>query len=284
MELVDRDFDFVRAFICEQAGIVLEHGKEYLVESRLAPIVRRANLPDIAAIVDRLRRHDPELRRAVIEALTTNETTFFRDVMPFETIRNVVIPALIEARKHKRELRFWYGASSTGQEPYSVVMLLADHFPQLEDWTVTHVATDLNLDVLERARAGRYSQIEINRGLPAPCLVKHFERHGTEWQLKEHLRRRVKFEQLNLVKPWPAMGPFDVIMMRNVMIYFDADAKKSILTRASRLMGEDGYLFLGAAETTIGTGTSFERMPYERSGCYRPAAAAAAVSPLRGVA
>ena len=262
------EFDYIRTFVFDQAGIVLEAGKQYLVESRLAPVAKARNMASFAALISGLQAGDLALRRAVIEAMTTNETTFFRDVAPFDALRDHVVPQLLEARKASRELRFWYGASSTGQEPYSVVMLLQQHFPQLASWKVSHYATDINVEVIEKARRGRYNQVEINRGLPATHLVKHFEKAGMEWQLKPAIRDQVRFEQLNLVKPWPLLPTFDVIMLRNVMIYFDVDSKRQILTRLAGRLAPDGYLFLGGAETTMGVVDTFQRLPYERAGCY----------------
>jgi chemotaxis protein methyltransferase CheR len=268
MTIAPEDFDFVRKLICDEAGIVLESGKEYLVESRLAPLTKGRG-DSLTALINLLRRGDGALRRSVVEAMTTNETMFFRDIEPFEVLRKHVVPKLVEARSAMRELRFWYGASSTGQEPYSVVMLLLEHFPQLASWNITHFATDLNLDVLERARQARYTQFEINRGLPAAFLVKYFEKHGLWWHLKPEVRERVRFEQLNLVKPWAPMPAFDVIMLRNVMIYFDVEAKKQILGKIRRMLKRDGHLFLGGAETTMGLDEGFQRMQFERAGCYR---------------
>lgn len=268
MTIAPQDFDFIRTFVFDQAGIVLETGKQYLVESRLAPIAKQFKHDSLAGVVTALKGRDLAVRRAVIEAMTTNETTFFRDIAPFDVLRDHVIPRLMDVRKSTKELKIWYGASSTGQEPYSVVMMLLQHFPQLESWRVTHYATDINLEVIERARQGRYNQVEMNRGLPAAYLVKYFEKTGADWQLKQTVRDRVKFEQLNLVKAWQAMPTFDIIMLRNVMIYFDIEAKKQILTKLNRQLAPDGYLFLGGAETTMGLTDSFKRMQFERAGCY----------------
>lgn len=268
MTIAPQDFDFIRTFVFDQAGIVLETGKQYLVESRLAPIAKQFKHDSLAGIVTALKGRDLAVRRAVIEAMTTNETTFFRDIAPFDVLREHVIPRLMEARKATKELKIWYGASSTGQEPYSVVMMLLQHFPQLESWKVAHYATDINLEVIERARQGRYNQVEMNRGLPATYLVKYFEKQGADWQLKQVVRDRVKFEQLNLVKAWQAMPTFDIIMLRNVMIYFDIEAKKQILAKLNRQLAPDGYLFLGGAETTMGLTDAFKRMQFERAGCY----------------
>lgn len=284
MNIAPQDFDFIRGFVFEHAGIVLEAGKQYLVESRLAPIAKQRGFTSLEALVAALKRADASLRRAVIEAMTTNETTFFRDVAPFDALRQHVVPRLLEARKASRELKIWYGASSTGQEPYSVVMMLLDHFPQLEQWKVTHYATDINLEVVERARAGRFNQVEINRGLPASYLVKHFEKAGTEWQLKSGVRDRVRFETLNLVKPWPVLPTFDIIMLRNVMIYFDVDAKRQILSRLEKHLAPDGFLFLGGAETTMGITDSFRRLQFERAGCYCKSDAAGVVTMAKGAA
>jgi chemotaxis protein methyltransferase CheR len=284
MTISPEDFDFVRKLICDEAGIVLESGKEYLVESRLTPLTKGRG-ESVSGLVTLLRRGDGALRRSVVEAMTTNETMFFRDIEPFEVLRKHVVPKLVEARSATRELRFWYGASSTGQEPYSVVMLLLEHFPQIAGWNITHFATDINLDVLERARQGRYTQFEINRGLPAAFLVKYFEKQGLWWHVKPEVRDRVRFEQLNLVKPWAPMPAFDVIMLRNVMIYFDVEAKKQILSKIRRMLKRDGHLFLGGAETTMGLDEGFQRMQFERAGCYRTIdAPTERIVPLSGAA
>jgi len=268
MTITPQDFDYVRTFVFDQAGIVLENGKQYLVESRLLPIAKARGYDSLAKLVNVLKGPDATLRRLVIEAMTTNETTFFRDVAPFDVLKKHVVPQLMQSRQATRELKFWYGASSTGQEPYSVVMMLLENFPELANWRVTHYATDINIDVIERAQAGRYNQVEINRGLPASYLVKYFEKAGTEWQLKPVVRDKVKFEQLNLVKAWPLLPTFDVIMLRNVMIYFDVEAKRQILSKLNRQLQPDGYLFLGGAETTMGLVDSFRRMQFEQAGCY----------------
>ena len=268
MTITPQDFDYVRGFVLEHAGIVLDGGKQYLVESRLLPLARQRGFTALEPLVAQLRSREQALQRAVVEAMTTNETTFFRDVEPFEALKRHVIPQLITARAATRTIRIWYGASSTGQEPYSVVMMLLEHFPQLADWNVQHFATDINLEVLQKARDGRYSQIEMNRGLPATYLVKYFEKAGLVWQLKANVRDRVRFEQLNLVKPWPMLETFDIVMLRNVMIYFDVEAKKQILKKIGRLLAPDGYLFLGGAESTMGLDDSYQRMKFDRAGCY----------------
>ena len=274
MPLAAASFDYVRTLIRDEAGIVIETGKEYLVESRLLPLVKRANQPDLDAFVSLAKGTlGANLRRQVVDAMTTNETSFFRDVAPFECLRKDVLPALIAARRAERALSIWCGAASTGQEPYTIAMIVREHFPELLAWKLTFVASDLSADVLDRARAGRYNQIEINRGLPAPLVVKYFEKQGLDWQLDASVRSMVTFQQLNLNKPWPAFPPLDLVLLRNVMIYFDVDAKKRILGRVRDVLRPDGYLFLGAAESTMNLVDGFERVAFERSGCYRNARA-----------
>lgn len=263
-------FDYVRDFVRTEAGIVIEAGKEYLVESRLLPLCRHESLDSIDALVQRLRAAQGQpLARRLVDAMTTNETTFFRDVEPFETLRKHVLPALIEARRPTRQLNIWYAASSTGQEPYSASMLIDTEFPELKAWTLNQLATDLSPTVLARAREGRYSQLEVNRGLPAKYLVRYFTKCGPDWQVQDSIRRMVRFEEMNLVKPWPLLPQMDIIMLRNVMIYFDTEAKKRILRNVRTLLRPDGYLFLGGAESPMNIDESFDRQQYERAGCYR---------------
>jgi chemotaxis protein methyltransferase CheR len=277
MTISAEDFEFVRTVVRDQAGILLEPGKEYLVESRLQPLARREGFPSIAEMVVKMRSPlGKAVTQKAVDAMTTNETTFFRDVEPFEALRKFVLPELIEAKKTTKRLKIWYAASSTGQEPYSVSMLIHEHFPQLLSWDLYQLATDISPSVLERAREGRYGQVEVNRGLPANYLIKYFSKQGNEWQLKDSIRKMVRFEELNLIRPWPSMGDLDIVMIRNVMIYFDVDAKKQILGRIRRDLRPEGYLFLGGAETTMNLDDSFVRQQYERAGCYRPRIAAAA--------
>jgi chemotaxis protein methyltransferase CheR len=271
MEISAATFDFVRTLVCDQAGIVLERDKQYLVEARLIPVARRRGFESADALVQHASTTgDAGLKQSVVEAMTTNETTFFRDGEPFEALRQQVLPAIIERRQTAKHLRIWCGASSTGQEPYSLAMLLREHFPALQSWKVEFLATDLSEEVLARAREGRYTQLEMNRGLPVTYLVKHFDKQGLDWQLKADIRRQVTFEKLNLVKAWSLRGPFDLIMLRNVMIYFDVPTKRQILQRILRLMPPDGYLFLGTAETTMGIHNGFERESWRKTGFYRP--------------
>lgn len=272
---MDSSFDFVRSFVRTEAGIVLDAGKEYLVESRLAPIVRSEGLPSLDALVQTLRAgRKTELHRKVVDALTTNETTFFRDIEPFELLRTELLPALIKTRQLSKRLSIWYAASSTGQEPYSVSILIREHFPELANWKIEQVATDLSRPALERARAGRYSQLEVNRGMPAKLLLRYFDKQGLEWQLKDEIRSMVTYQELNLNGnwPWPRLPQFDIVFIRNVMIYFDVPDKQKILGRIYDMLRPDGYLFLGAAETTLNLDERFVRIPANRAGCYKPTA------------
>jgi chemotaxis protein methyltransferase CheR len=270
MAITPQEFEIVQQLIRDQAGIVIETGKEYLVESRLQQLARKENIPSVTELVAKLKGFSGRaLAQKVVDSMTTNETTFFRDVEPFEVLKKHVFPKLIEERQATKRLNIWYAASSTGQEPYSVSMLLKEHFPQLASWTITQLATDISPTVLERAREGKYGQVEVNRGLPATYLVKYFNKQGNEWQLKDTIRSMVKFEELNLVKPWPAMPQMDLVMIRNVMIYFDVEAKKQILGRIRKVLRPDGYMFLGGAETTMNLDDGFVREQHDRSGCYR---------------
>ncbi len=268
---MNASFEYVREFVRTEAGIVVEAGKEYLVDARLTPVARNAGFTSIDALVDKLKTtRATELHRKVVDAMTTNETSFFRDVDPFEVLRTDILPALIKARQLTKRLTIWYAATSTGQEPYSVSMLIREHFPELATWTIDQIGTDISRPALDKTRSGRYSQLEVNRGLPAKLLVKYFDKHGLEWQLKDSIRSMLRTQELNLNGPWPNFPKFDIVFIRNVMIYFDIPAKQRILGRIYDLMPKDGYLFLGAAETTINIDERFERMPINRAGCYLP--------------
>jgi chemotaxis protein methyltransferase CheR len=250
--MTSEDFDYIRKFLRERSAIALDDGKEYLVETRLAPLIREHQLGSITELVGQLRAHPfHPLRTRIVEAMVTTETTFFRDAQPFEALRKTVIPELVQKRSAERTLTIWSAACSTGQEPYSLALLIREHFPQLSGWTIELIATDLSRDVLARAREGRFSQIEINRGLPATLLVKYFQQHGNTWQLRADVRGMVEFQELNLAQAWPPLPRMDIVLLRNVMIYFEVEVKKQILGRVGRVLRPDGYLLLGGAETTF---------------------------------
>jgi chemotaxis protein methyltransferase CheR len=263
-------FSFVSDLVRQQAAIVLSPGKEYLVESRLLPLARGAGLDDVGALVARLQRKpDDLLRRQIVEAMTTNETSFFRDRDPFNALTQVILPELRKLRSASRRINIWSAACSTGQEPYSIAMSVADHPLITADWRVDVLATDINNEILERARRARYSQLEVNRGLPAPMLVRHFERVETDWRVVAGVRKMVRFTPLNLAEHFdlPAM---DVVFLRNVLIYFESATKSEVLRRVRRILRPDGFLFLGGAETTLGLDDGFERVAVGSTIAYRP--------------
>jgi len=264
------EFDYIRRLVLEQSAIVLEEDKRYLAESRLLPLARREGFDSISSlVVSLLARKFDGLQHKVVEAMTTNETSFFRDFHPFEALRKSILPELMTKRISSKELNFWSAACSSGQEPYSLALLLQEHFSALADWKVRIIATELSAEMLARARKGHYSQLEVNRGLPASLLVKYFQQHGSEWQIREGIRRQVEFQVMNLAEAWPLLPPMDVVLMRNVLIYFGLDTKKKILGKVRQLLKPDGFLFLGGAETTFNLDDSFERVQFDRTICYR---------------
>jgi chemotaxis protein methyltransferase CheR len=284
--LAERDFDYIRDLVRDRAAIVLEPEKGYLAVSRLDPIVRRAGLGSLSELVEILREDDdPALSEQVVDALTTNETAFFRDVYPFESLRTHVLPDLVERKHLSRSLFIWSAGCSSGQEPYSLAMLIRDEFPQLADWQVSILGTDVSVAMLERARAGRYGQIEVNRGLPADLLVRYFRRVGVDWEIDASVRAMVRFRHQNLVDPWPLLPPMDLVLMRNVMIYFDVATKQDILGRVREVLAPHGYLLLGTSETTLHLDDRFQRHAVGPTGWYRrkrgtPIGAHASVGPI----
>jgi chemotaxis protein methyltransferase CheR len=275
---LDQDsFEFIKAMVHDRSAIVLELNKAYLIESRLMPVARQHRFESIAQLVGALRNAaNRELRQAVIEAMTTHETSFFRDLHPFEALRLHVLPPLIAARGTSRTLNIWCAACSTGQEPYTIAMMLREHFPALATWNIKLLATDLSHQILEKAGEASFSQIEVNRGLPANLLVKYFQKVGLKWQLKEEIRRMVQFSTMNLAEPWPTMPRMDVVFLRNVLIYFSTETKREILGRVERLLAADGSLFLGGAETTLNLSDAFSRVNVGKTSCYQLQRAAAA--------
>jgi chemotaxis protein methyltransferase CheR len=272
MSLSAVDLDFVREVVRERSAIVIDASKSYLVESRLGPIARQQELGSIAELIARMRRdHTGALADMVVDAMTTNETTFFRDVTLWTALEQHVIPELITARSRERALTVWSAASSSGQEPYSLAMLLLDRFPDVvRTWNVRIIATDLSAEMLGRAASGRYTQLEVNRGLPAPALVKHFHRDGSFWQLDDRVRQMVEFRSLNLVKPWPFVPQIDLLLLRNVLIYFDVPTKQEILARCRSVLRPDGHLVLGTSETTLNIDERYVRHVVGGATTYRP--------------
>jgi chemotaxis protein methyltransferase CheR len=266
------DYDYLRKLLRERSGLVLSADKQYLAESRLLPVARRAGLPGLAELVLELKKSGKAepLTVDVVEAMTTNESFFFRDKLPFEHFRATMIPALVAARANVRRLRIWCAAASTGQEPYSLAMCLREMAPRLAGWRIEIVATDLSRDVLEKAKAGIYSQFEVQRGLPIALLIKYFTQIGDTWQIASDIRAMVQYRPLNLLADFSHLGIFDVVFCRNVLIYFDQATKTNVLDRIARVMSHDGYLALGAAETVVGLTDSLKPVP-DRRGLYAPA-------------
>ena len=264
------DYAFLANLLRERCALVLGADKEYLIKSRLTPIAQRHQFGSITLLVDCIRREQHQgLVTEVVEAMVTTETSFFRDLHPFETLKQTVLPELIERRRGERRLNLWSAASSSGQEPYSLALLLKEYFPELASWQVNLTATDISQAMLQRSRTGRYSQAEVDRGLPAPLLHKWFHQAGGQWQLDDQVRTMVSFSQLNLASTWPCSPIWDLILLRNVMIYFDNDVKRAILGRMARALVPHGYLVLGGAETTFSLSDSFVRVEALKSGYYQ---------------
>ncbi|MGH7126421.1 MAG: CheR family methyltransferase [Stellaceae bacterium] len=266
------DFDFLCRLLKERSGLVLTRDKAYLLESRLLPVARKANLKSVDELVAAVRiRPTGDLARDVVEAMTTNESFFFRDIKPFDQFKSFVLPQLMKARAARRQIRIWSAACSSGQEPYTLAMLLAEQQAALAGWSIDIVATDLSTEILDKAQAGFYSQFEVQRGLPIQYLVKYFKQQGERWQIDPAIRSRVRFRIFNLLDDPAGLGGFDVIFCRNVLIYFDQPTKSLVLDRMSRILAPDGYLFLGGAETVLGISDKFQASPDQR-GVYCPVA------------
>ena len=264
------DFDYIRKLVREHSAVTLEADKDYLAELHLAPLARLAGVDSIAELVAKLRTQPFNcLHMQAIEALLTHETFFFRDLYPFEVLKNCLLPEFSKQRAVERTLNVWCAACSSGQEPYSIAMMIREHFPMLTKWTLRLIASDFSGDILARARKGHYNQLEVKRGLPETLRDKYFQKQGNEWQIKEDIRQMVEFRQINLIESWPSLPAMDIIFMRNVLIYFDVETKKAILSKVRQLIKPDGYLFLGGGETTLNLDNSFERIQFNKTVCYR---------------
>jgi chemotaxis protein methyltransferase CheR len=264
------DMTWLCKMIRDRSGIVLGEDKLYLLESRLKPIAEKNGCRALGDLIVALRKVEwSPLHHQVIDAMTTNETYFFRDIAPFEALREQLIPDLIRKRSGEKRLHLWCGAASTGQEPYSIMMTLREHFPQLQSWDVRLLATDLSTKVLARCKAARYSQQEVERGLPPALLARYFTRQGTEWEAKDSIRANIEFRELNLLDSWFNLGRFDIVFMRNVLIYFDVEVKRMLFGKIRKVLSPDGYLLLGGAESPLNLDHLFVRHPYERGGIYR---------------
>jgi len=270
VSLAPLDFEYLRTLVRNHTAIVIDVDKQYLAETRLAPLVSEHGCSSLQEFFRLLRRESfNRLHRQVPDAMTNNETWFFRDAHPFAALTGVVIPELMKRREGQREIRVWSAACSSGQEPYSIAMAVRERF-NLADWKFSIVATDFCSAVLQRAQAGTYRQMEVNRGLPARLLTRYFTQQGLHWQLKPEVMGMVSFRFLNLAEPWGnVVPPSDVVFLRNVLIYFDVETRKSILARVRRVLGPNGFLFLGCAETTMNLDTEFERVQTGSYVCYK---------------
>ncbi len=271
------DFDLFASLVKQRSGLMLTPDKAYLLESRLMPIARKngaKDLEELAKIV-RAKREEP-LLEAITEAMTTNETFFFRDNKPFDQFKTIVLPHILKVRESRKTLRIWSAAASSGQEAYSLAMILNDAAAQLQGWKIEIIGTDISSEIIEKARAGVYTQFEVQRGLPITMLMKYFKQNGDKWTISDQMRGMVQFRTMNLLGDWMGLGTFDVVFMRNVLIYFDAPTKSKILGKVSEFMPPDGVLFLGGAETVLSVTDRFKGMDDQR-GIYVPASAPAAL-------
>ncbi len=265
------DFDYIRGLVRDNTAIALDNTKVYLVNARLLPVARDAGFPSVVALIKNLRsRPYGDLHIKVVEAIVTTETSFFRDFFPFEALRQEVIPEIMaERRSGSRTLNIWSAGCSSGQEPYSMAMMLRETFPELVTWNTRILASDVSFGMLEKSKAGVYSQTEVNRGLPAPMLVKYFRQNGTTWKLDDAIRNMVSFFHHNLARDQPNLPLVDILSMRNVLIYFDVATKRLVLDRIRRFLRPGGLLILGTAETTLNLDERFERVRLGRAVFYR---------------
>jgi chemotaxis protein methyltransferase CheR len=272
MPLTRIEFDYLRQLVRERSAIVLDDSKEYLVEMRLMSLARLEGHDNVDELSRALRgKPFSPLHAQVVDAMTTNETSFFRDLHPFDTFKKELVPELINKNEASRSLNIWCAACSSGQEPYTLAMLLHEGFPQLRaGWRVNLLAGDLSQEMLRRARQGLFSQLEVNRGLPAPLLVKYFQKDGAAWQVKDEIRAMIQFHELNLAAAlWPTLPAMDVVFIRNVLIYFDIEMKRQILRKVRSVLRPDGILFLGGAETTLNIDEAWERVQTGKTVYYR---------------
>jgi len=259
------DFELITRVLKERSGLILNKDKAYLLESRLNPVARKWQFKGFDDLAQAIRLgKDEALLRDVTEAMTTNESFFFRDAKPFDLFREVVLPQILQERATKRSFRIWSAASSNGQEAYSLSMILKDHASKLAGWKVEIIGTDLSSEVLKKAQEGYYSQFEVQRGLPIEYLVKYFTQEGERWRVNEDIRRMVQYKQFNLLNDLASLGRFDVVFLRNVLIYFDQPTKTAVLEKVARLMPPDGFLYLGGAETVLGISDRFKLVPGKR--------------------
>ncbi len=265
------EFQVIRNILRQHAALVLDDGKEYLVEARLTPLASRNGFSSLSTFIGRLRSLPSlDMYQKVVESMTIHETSFFRDWRTFELLRQEIIPRIVKARAGERTINIWSAACSTGQEPYSIAMLLNEYFSGLfAQWKIRLLATDISGEALARAQEGKYNQLEVNRGLPATLLVKYFQRKGIDFIVNESIKKMISFQQLNLASDWIKLPVFDIVLMRNVLIYFSSETKRDIFSRLVRTITSNGYLVLGTGETTYNLSTQFERTTFDGAGCFQ---------------
>lgn len=269
MTMNAQDFELYRSFLYKESGLVITPDKMYLLESRLNPVAKKMQLESIDGLTSKMKMGDAQVKHAVVEAMTTNETFFFRDTHPFERFEKVVLPKIMENKPKGSTIKIWNAACSSGQEPYSLGIIIKQNAAKFADYKFDITATDLSEDILNVAKRGVYSQFEVQRGMPIQLLVKYFKQQGTEWAINDDIKSMVKFQKFNLLQPMSQFGEFDIIFCRNVLIYFDQGTKGKILSEASKHLSKHGFLFLGGAETVIGVTDLFKLLPGER-GVYVP--------------
>ena len=266
-----QSFAYLQGVVLRRTGTILEHGKEYLVEARLYALAQSEGFASVEALLEGLQTEEEsgELHRRVTEAMLNYETSFFRDLYPFQALRETLLPGVIARRESSRRLDIWCAGISSGQEVYSLAMTLREHFPELAGWNVRLLASDVSETMLDRARSGEYSQVEVNRGLPARLLVRYFERTGTRWRIHGDVRKMVELQRFNLAAPWPSVPRADFVFLRNVLLYFHPEVRRAILAQVAGVLREDGYLFLGGGETTLITDRTYEPVRVGKALCYR---------------
>ncbi len=269
-EMTLQDLAVVQDLVRTHSAIVLETEKVYLVKSRLEPLAKSEGFVSLTELIQKLRQSPyGVLHKKVVEAMTTNETSFFRDLVPFEVLRKQLLPEIMARKATSKRLNMWCGASSSGQEPYSVMFTILEHLPELQNWVIQFIATDISEEMLAKCRAGTYSQLEVKRGLPASLLTRYFVKKGMGWQIREDIRRRIDFKRMNLAGPWITFPSMDLVFLRNVMIYFDMETKKQILGNIRKILNPNGYVLLGGSETTLNLDDKYERVDFSGTACYR---------------
>ena len=263
------DLEFVCSLIQRRSGMVLDTKKSWFLISRLQPLLRDASFGDFEALVNALRDNpEGELLQRVIESVAVHESSFFRDHQPFKALTDSVLPRILSSHADSRSLNIWCAGCSTGQEAYSVLLAIRENFPELRAWDIRILATDISHQAIRRAKDGLYSQLEVNRGLRAPLLLRYFEKRDLNWQVRADLRTAIDFRQLNLLDCWPRLPKMNIVFLRNVLIYFDVATKRRLLAAVAEQMREDGFLFLGAAEMPLSGDNAFQRLDFTRSACY----------------